>query len=507
MNAEDLFRTLEPVERRPHGTLITLAFCAVVAMLSLWFLSGHSLRLLEAAAMLAALVGVIAASVYTTRNPEWVVLAILLTFAVTDMSLLDDSVRVFVHYGSLAIFCLPLVPTALKSGLLKRGGYKLYVCYLLWAGITVIYSVAPLYSAARLLEATMVMLALVAMVSQIEDMDGVYRVIGHIFTGGAIVFAISCLSYLLLPASITWTNPELSISPAMLEEMRKIGTSVSGIERFQSVFNGPNEIGAFMVTTVGAGLVLWRRVRGAKRLYVAVVLAIALVFAVMSDSRTPMAGIAVGGIIYILWRYRLKGLLFVGALAAVSAALLVIFGPQMNVYLDRGDVTTLTGRTEMWSFVVSSIWKRPLFGYGYEVGGAIFNSPYFPLWYGPWDEGVHVSVHNGYLSHAEGLGIPAAIFWLYIMLMPWVYLMRRKSDGWQLKSVGLLMLLPFLLHNLAEVMADDALGPVGFPLGVIWVIAERYRQVMIDRTHAEEVKAAASLPPPIAVLAARNARG
>ena len=205
--------------------------------------------------------------------------------------------------------------------------------------------------------------------------------------------------------------------------------------------------------------------------------------------------------LYLVWKKGFRGVLYIVGAGAVCAIVLAGAGHDLGRYADLWRRCHDAHRANRdVGIVVHSIRDRPLFGYGYEVGGAIFDSPYFPLWWGPWDQGPHVSVHNGYLAHAVGVGIPVTIFWLYIMLRPWIFILKQRDDAWLLKPVLFLVLVPILVHNLTEVMADDATGTVGFLFGLVWVIAERYRLSAIAaarETRAEEV---AAMPRAVAAL-------
>src|SRR5262249_11647821 len=149
-----------------------------------------------------------------------------------------------------------------------------------------------------------------------------------------------------------------------------------------------------------------------------------LLCGVLADSRSPFLALLIGATLYAIWQYGFRGILSIVCALIVGMGGLMAAGYDLGAYVARGDVTTLTGRTEMWEFVLQTIARHPILGFGYEVGGAIFDNRFFPLWWGPWDQGPHVSVHNGYLAHAVGVGIPVTIFWLYIMLSPWAFVLR-----------------------------------------------------------------------------------
>ena len=207
-----------------------------------------------------------------------------------------------------------------------------------------------------------------------------------------------------------------------------------------------------------------------------------------------------GCALYVLWRYRLRGVVLMAGAAAVLIAALPVFGHHLSEYTGRGDVTTLTGRTEMWAYVVGQIRNHPLTGYGYEVAGAIFKSKYFPIWYGPWEEGSQSSLHNGYLNHAIGVGIPATLFWLFIVLRPSWFAMRQKEDPWNLKPLVLLVVVPCLIHNMSEASVGDFLGLIGLLFGFVWAVGERYRLLVLEQPATERQKALDQMPPVVAMF-------
>ena len=441
------------------------------------------------------------AVVFTTEHHEWIVLPIWLTFGVISFSFFSDEMRAPLHYGLLTIFCAPLLPAAFKSGLLRRGGYRLYTYYLGFAAFSICYSIAPAYSIARLYEAAMVMLALVAVASEINSGEDIDRLLSHLFIGCAVMTGVMVVS-LVLPHSLSWVSPEAGIEPSLLKQMHSMGVSVDGIERFQSLFGGPNDVGAMMLVTVGVGLSRWGRAKPLEKALIATVIASSCLCGALADSRSPFVALMIGVALFIVWRHGLRGILGIGALAAAACVMLMASGHDFSAYTTRGDVTTLTGRTEMWAFVVKQIASHPILGFGYEVGGAIFDNPYFPLWWGPWDQGPHVSIHNGYLSHAIGVGVPVTLFWLYIMLSPWMFALGRREDRWDIKKLFFFLLVPILIHNMSEVMADDGTGIVGFFFGLLWILGERYRLVATSNERAVAAHQRAAMPRAVAVLVA-----
>jgi hypothetical protein len=91
----------------------------------------------------------------------------------------------------------------------------------------------------------------------------------------------------------------------------------SGMLRFVGFLTEPNELGNLMLATLGAGFGYWPVARGWKKGLAAVTMIGALVQAVMADSRTPIIGMAIGCALYLVWRYRAKGVIGIVALFGI----------------------------------------------------------------------------------------------------------------------------------------------------------------------------------------------
>jgi len=149
----------------------------------------------------------------------------------------------------------------------------------------------------------------------------------------------------------------------------------------------------------------------------------------LADSRSPFVGLAVGGLLYLVWRYRLRAVPIIVGLGVVGFILVAQLDPE---YLNRGDVTSLTGRTDIWKFAIEKIRQRPLIGYGFEVEGEIMKARDFPIWWGPWGgraaelSAQRLPVEGGQPRYS-GFGV-----WVFFFIRPWLALMRRKDDPWNL---------------------------------------------------------------------------
>jgi O-antigen ligase len=471
---------------------VAMVFLSAATLVILLGLNSHPSYLIIMTAAVAVPAVLLYGVAYVARHDEWLIFPVALIFLLIQISFLSDRVRAPFHYVTLALFCLPVLPKVWRSGILGTGGFKLYVIYFAWAALTITYSLAPLYSVARLGESVLVLIALAACVLHIREPADATRLLFRLI--------MLTIAYPILPHDISWLSPFESYTAEELAAMSKAGVGITGLDRFRGLFNGPNDIGAFMLVVVSAALVCWRAAATRERLILAAMVLAALGFDVLADSRSAFVAMALGGGLFVIWRWRLRGaLMCAGALAAVAV---VMIHAGMFDYIGRGDVTTLTGRTDMWDFVVQKIRERPIFGYGYETSGAVFESRYFPLWWGPWDLGPHSSLHNGYLGHAIGVGIPATALWLYIVLRPWVFVLRQEKDPWNLKPIFFLVVIPILITNLSEqLLGDFGGGIVALLFGLVWVIAERFRLLALEKTERDRKSALNAMPTAARALA------
>ena len=115
-----------------------------------------------------------------------------------------------------------------------------------------------------------------------------------------------------------------------------------------------------------------------------------------------------------------------------------------------------------------------MLGYGYEVEGQVLKSQYFSGWDEVWDMGYQTSLHDGYVSRAISLGVPAMLFWLFLTLRPAISCLFRGRDPWRLRSIVPLALMPVLILNFTESISDFRAFS-GVLMALAWAILERER--------------------------------
>jgi O-antigen ligase len=480
------FDSLLAAERRPPVVLLMALMAALAIGPFIALSSGSVFWLIPAAAIGGACV-LLWFYRSADRDAGLMVCALLLVEMLVSTSFVggDDetggsALRTGIRYGLILLLCLPFIPKVWSSGIWRRGGFYLYCFYYFWCAVTIVYSLAPAFSAARLALSIAIILALSLAVARVERAEDARRLVGWFVVGSAILTLLLTAS-LALPHSISW------------------GVDTDGGDRFQGFLPSPNQVGALMVTTVGAALYWAIDARWPQRIALAFLIVAALALAALADSRTGFGAIGVGITLFMIWRYRWRGLFLCLLLFGALAGAIVLRGAQESV--TRGNVTTLTNRTEIWRFAVSQIAENPILGYGFDVEGAIYQSRYFPLWYGPWDLGPYSSIHNGYLARMVGVGIPAMLLWLFITLRPMVFALRSDRDPWKLKPLAMLVVVPILIEAMAETLVDGR-GSTGILLFLAWALLECQRLAILAAREREQIESRARMPRAIAALSA-----
>lgn len=460
--------------------LIGVAAIGLLALLMLNF----PILILGVLAVVGA-ISIVWAARLVQSNTAHLLCALLLVEELSGASFLPLTNDQFfmVRYPLLIAFCGAAAWTAFQNSEILQGGFLDYLIYLGFGVVSISYSILPSYSTARILAAILMFMAIVKIARAVANREDIEKLLSWYLVGTGIVWAVILVSSVLMSHDVVWD----------VEEM-------TGLVRLRGIYGSPNQIGEIALATMGVGLVIWSRIGGWKRWLLAAQMIAAFVLAGLADSRSPFVGLAVGGLLYLVWRYRLRAVPIIVALGVVGFILVAQLNPE---YLNRGDVTSLTGRTDIWKFAIQKIEQRPLIGYGFEVEGEIMKAHDFPIWWGPWEDGPRSSLHSDYLSKAVSLGIPALLFWVFFFIRPWIALMRRKDDPWNLKPLFFLVVVPILLLDFTEGTAGDCRYAVGMIATLCWALAERQRLAMLRRR--PEAAAERTVPAPTIPLLRRVA--
>jgi O-antigen ligase len=234
------------------------------------------------------------------------------------------------------------------------------IMFLIWLFVTATVSPVPTYSAV----AAFSILAYVLFSSYLFSTLDEIEVFAAIVIALIVFCIISIIVYFAVPQFghyVYWVNGERYISP------RLAGIAGSA--------NNMGRIAAFALVVTG---LYAREFHRLNRMLVPTAAIVAVIALVMSNSRTSM--MMVGAILFfvyfVTWR-RLYLAVFLLSAGLVALAIVLPAGDQVLMLLSRGgsmdEVTSMTGRTEIWYAVAKLAEAKPLMGYGY--GSSVFVLP------------------------------------------------------------------------------------------------------------------------------------
>lgn len=219
-----------------------------------------------------------------------------------------------------------------------------------------------------------------------------------------------------------------------------------------------------------------------------VFLVAAAILLLLSRSATSLVGCLLMVSMIPLWQIIRAGaktrLAYALMLMAICTVLYFVWAEQAWLFRVLGRDATFTGRTDLWSLVLSAISRHPFLGYGY--GG---------FWSGMKGETLNIYIasgwlpmgaHNGYLELWLGIGILGLPLLLYFILRS--FRMARdfiRSDKSWLSIWPITYLLLFVFHNFFEshLLETRSLEYLLFA-AITTSLAVKYRSTEPQRAHA-----------------------
>jgi O-antigen ligase len=194
-----------------------------------------------------------------------------------------------------------------------------------------------------------------------------------------------------------------------------------------------------------------------KLFYLAIAM-VAFAFLIFTKSRTGMVGAIVGFVIYSGLVSPRKTAICVVALLNLCCSLYLFADDELSSFglrlltLDRADIgdigqnlTTLTGRTELWETTIfPNIKEHLMFGYGYDS----FWSASRVATQSKYELG---SSHNGYLHLLMGLGLTGLSTYVLIRILgiiAWFRLFKRSGNAEYAFAFALLISFSLIIGSL-----------------------------------------------------------
>lgn len=275
-----------------------------------------------------------------------------------------------------------------------------------WLCLSTALSIEPAVSARRLVSLGIMFAAAISVLVVARDVRQFANALG------AAVLLVLALCYLGLVVA-----PERAMHTALdLIEPEHAGS-------WRGVYPHKNGAGAAMGLFLMVGL-FW--VRMGRRVLGLLVMVLAAIFLVNTNAKTSVAMTpAILGLTWACTWWANSGwrrLVLLGPLALLLALTIgSVLSPAIGAFVAQVAADpTYTGRTEIWSFAVDNIAKKPLTGFGY---GAFWESVFYG---GGGDATTWVNratdSHDGYLNTALESGLPG------LALTVWWLVLRPVSD-------------------------------------------------------------------------------
>jgi exopolysaccharide production protein ExoQ len=238
----------------------------------------------------------------------------------------------------------------------------------------------------------------------------------------------------------------------------------------------PNNHAQECAAVIIASLAAMRLVPERRRFYVMTTIAGAGLL-MLTRSRTAVLAVTVAvgcGALYIMPKRRVLGVGLVMAAVVIaisvfgadlvdSAKHALLFGRQEST----ADIGTLTGRTELWSELMTYVGARPLAGYGFEGFWGPTHTASVALSLG-W---VVPHAHNGYIEMLLDLGVVGLVLFLAVLLSGLFHAQRRlrASPG----DTEALLAVTLLAWVFVAMMAEKVLPQTDYAAFLTMVVLAR----------------------------------
>ena len=197
----------------------------------------------------------------------------------------------------------------------------------------------------------------------------------------------------------------LKVSPA---------NAFDGYHDFRGVFSQKNPLGWAM--SMGALASLHGLRVGKRRLFNISTFILTTFLTVKAKSVTSLLAIALFTVLAIVITLLKKGSIArisVITCVIILAPIALIAAFNLNSLLEMlGKDPTLTGRTDIWGYVITDIYRRPWLGWGYAAFWSIYNPEAWRIadalrWYAP-------EAHNGILEILLSVGLIGGVLFIYV---------------------------------------------------------------------------------------------
>jgi O-antigen ligase len=242
--------------------------------------------------------------------------------------------------------------------------------------------------------------------------------------------------------------------------------------RFQGFLSHPNTLGSLCMLSYPILFFRINEARGAQKGFALFILLSCLLMQALSGSRGSILA-AVGGV--AAWWFSMKKyekVVVYFLVIALAFLMVVIVQPTRFEREGNEDIGGLSGRTAFWEGVLLLISESPVKGYGYGVGGKVFEDPRFQKkgWQ-LWSGSPKSSLHQGYLSILVETGLIAFTLWC----LSWILVLWRCAvlPPGEYKSFVLSTLAMCLVLNFVETSITGGNTIPSIFFWIAWAIGGR----------------------------------
>lgn len=334
---------------------MVFSLLAWLAMLSVLPYQGYGLAAMLVAFIVLPAVGLWCVAKAGAQGGGYLLLLVLLVLVVSELSLRGASTGIDAQSAfKFAVWVSGLLLLPWRWALVRRATADLPTLALLlfglWALASTVYSITPVYTlAAALGYLGLWVIAVVFAVTYDADR-------GLLWVASALL-ALSVASLLLY---------------AVAPEIAMVAYENATVLRLGGIFGNANQVGAIAALAMLLVFVVWfQKPTRATLTFFFLALPVVAACLLLSQSRSSMLGLAAGILVVVLRRYPVL-LLPAVPLGVAFAAVVFAYPDTIDTLIglvarsgNVAQVTTFTGRTEIWQFVVSAIAKAPVLGYGF----------------------------------------------------------------------------------------------------------------------------------------------
>lgn len=228
---------------------------------------------------------------------------------------------------------------------------------------------------------------------------------------------------------------------------------------FRGIFGQKNVLGEAMAIGALALLHSLRAGRGRSRRNFAFLLIVA-VTAILSKSATACSTIAIfcftDFVLFLMRKRGGSGRPLAFGLMAAAALLVIVFTVFPDILFGvMGKDSTLTGRTDIWHYVMIDIYQRPLLGWGYLAFWSVDNPAAMDIayalnWFAP-------QAHNGLLEILIHVGAVGAALMIFLLVRTIIIAIKCLRTGDSVLAVTcLLSCVGIILTGISETVLIDA---------------------------------------------------